>query len=139
MRIIFVCTGNTCRSPMAESLGSYYLPEHRIESRGLFAMEGDPISHHSKSLLEQMGLPIPTFAQPLQQSDLEADYIFTMTAAHKQLILNNYSGKANVYTLNEFVNINGEIADPIGGDSQIYLETFNQLKQAIVKLKVMLN
>ena len=44
MKIIFVCTGNTCRSPIAESIATALLPNDSIQSRGLFAMNGQSIT-----------------------------------------------------------------------------------------------
>jgi protein-tyrosine phosphatase len=63
MRIIFVCTGNTCRSPLAESIAKNELDECIVESRGLFAMDGSPISKNSQEIIAEKNLPESSNAQ----------------------------------------------------------------------------
>ena len=103
MKIIFVCSGNTCRSPLAESIAKSLLPNDSIASRGLFAVEGQAISKESLELIHKYGLPEPSLAQTFRIDDLDADIILTMTQAHKDLIFSIYGRQSNVFTLNEYV------------------------------------
>lgn len=135
MKIIFVCTGNTCRSPLAESIAKKLLPNDDIQSRGLFAMDGQAISEASLQLIHDHHLPEPTNAQQLGIDDLEADLILTMSKSHKELIMAQYGQHSNVYTLNEYVNVNGEIADPYGTPAEVYEQTYHKIYDLVKKMK----
>lgn len=135
MRIIFVCTGNTCRSPMAESIAQSKLPEHDVASRGIYAMDGQAISVHSKSILIENKLPVPRSTTSFTELDLEADLILTMGQSHKMAIQQQYGSPSNVFTLNEYVEQSGEVTDPYGGSKTDYLKIFNELNILIDSLK----
>ncbi|MCO4329368.1 low molecular weight protein arginine phosphatase [Staphylococcus hyicus] len=135
MRIIFVCTGNTCRSPMAESIATQILPHHQIESRGLMAIEGQPIASHTLEVLRTKNYPQPTSAQPFQYEDLTADLILTMTVDHKKHIECLYGMQQHVHTLKDYINQSADIPDPFGGPLEHYQMLFEQLEKDIFKLK----
>ncbi|UEX90681.1 low molecular weight protein arginine phosphatase [Staphylococcus ratti] len=135
MRIIFVCTGNTCRSPMAESIALALLPHHQIESRGLMAHDGDDVSSHTLAVLTAHQYPTPTNAKRFQEEDASADLILTMTREHKHVIEQIYKCNGNVFTLKEFLNQDTDIPDPFGGTYDMYLTLFHQLEKDIFKLK----
>ena len=63
MKITFVCTGNTCRSPMAESIATALLPDDSIQSRGLFAMDGQSITPEALEVILENNLPEPSLSQ----------------------------------------------------------------------------
>ena len=65
MRITFVCTGNTCRSPIAESIAKKMLVDDTINSRGLFAIDGQSVSPESLEVIMEHNLPEPTVANNL--------------------------------------------------------------------------
>lgn len=135
MKIIFVCTGNTCRSPMAESIAQSKLPNHTIVSRGIYAIDGQPISDHTKEILLERQLNMPYQAQSFTASDLEADLILTMGSSHKHTIKQLYDNPEHVFTLNEYVGQVGEVSDPFGGSKSAYLEIYNELNLLIDSLK----
>lgn len=135
MRIIFVCTGNTCRSPMAESIAKKELEGCVIESRGLFAMDGSPISENSQEIISEKNLPESSTAKTFSTEDLTADYIFTMTQTHKHSLFNQYGEQNNIYTLKEFIGEKGDISDPFGGNKRDYEAIFAELSSLIVKVK----
>lgn len=135
MKIIFVCTGNTCRSPIAESVAKHLLPDMEVESRGLYASEGQNISRQSLQIITQHHLPEPSHAQQFTLNDLDADLILTMSTSHKDLIQFQYGRHSNVYTLNEYVNVEGEIEDPFGGSYEVYEKTFQNIYELIEKIK----
>ena len=134
MRIIFVCTGNTCRSPMAESIAKHLLPEHQIESRSLFAVPQQTISKHAQTILEKHHLELPTNAQPFTKDDLTADLILTMTQEHLGLLIQSFGSYPQMDTLSHFVQETGDIKDPYGLSLDVYEETYQQLARKINKI-----
>ena len=84
MNILFVCTGNTCRSPMAERyLDSLNLPDVKTESRGLSA-DGSPVSKNAVTVMAEAGIDINgDKSVQLTPADLsKADKIFYMSPSH---------------------------------------------------------
>lgn len=135
MRIVFVCTGNTCRSPLAESIAKAKLPNHTIVSRGIYAMDGQPISKYSLNIIEEEGLPVPEHAMSFTHKDLSADLILTMSQSHKLAIQQMGNDIAHVFTLNEYVGLHGEVSDPFGGGKGDYIKIYNELNIMIDSLK----
>ncbi|BGE81900.1 low molecular weight protein arginine phosphatase [Staphylococcus petrasii] len=135
MKITFVCTGNTCRSPIAESIAKTLLPNDTIESRGLFAINGQAVTPESLEVILEHDLPEPTSAQQFDESDLNSDLILTMTQSHKAQLINAYGENIHVYTLSEYVGENADVDDPFGGSIDTYRDTFNQLYSLIHKLQ----
>ncbi|PHK49104.1 low molecular weight protein arginine phosphatase [Staphylococcus edaphicus] len=135
MKIIFVCTGNTCRSPLAESIAQAKLPDHTIESRGIYAMDGQPISEHVNDILQAHYLEVPTHAQSFSEEDLNADLILTMGSSHKEVIKQRYNNVVQVYTIKEYVGESGEVSDPFGGNKSDYMKIYNELNLLIDSLK----
>ncbi|GGB12319.1 low molecular weight protein arginine phosphatase [Macrococcus hajekii] len=139
MNIIFVCTGNTCRSPLAESLAKARIENHSFESRGISAFEGAPISVHSAQLLQQHHLPPAGHARLFTEQDAQADLILTMSESHKYFIQRHFQA-ANVYTLAEYASHSARsIADPYGGSLADYEQTFTEIRNHIDNLAEKLN
>ncbi|GGO39638.1 protein arginine phosphatase [Staphylococcus hominis] len=135
MKIIFVCTGNTCRSPIAESIATALLPNDSIQSRGLFAMNGQSITPEALEVILENNLLEPSVSQIFSQDDLKSDLILTMTNSHKRQLISQFGTEYPIYTLCEYVSETGEIDDPFGGSIDTYRHTFNQLYSLISKLK----
>ena len=138
--ILFVCTGNTCRSPMAEAiLRSYQLEGVEVRSAGVYAYPGDAASVNARLVLDDHEIRHNHAASTLSDDDVEwADYIFTMTEGHKQLIASRYPQVIErTFTLKEFVRedlSDRDVSDPFGGSKQMYERTFMELKQLINEL-----
>ncbi|MFK4998783.1 low molecular weight protein arginine phosphatase [Bacillus sp. N9] len=131
MNILFICTGNTCRSPMAEAIYNHLTPDSAsAKSAGVFAMEGANAASHSIAVLEENGIAINHTSKNVSETDLTwADLILTMTNAHKELLIGQFPIMAHkVFTLKEYANqTNGEnvdVFDPYGGDMDVYRKHF---------------
>ncbi|RNB82031.1 low molecular weight protein arginine phosphatase [Brevibacillus fluminis] len=137
MKVLFVCTGNTCRSPMAEALfrdkteGGF-----EVKSAGVSAYVGQRASEHARKVLELRGIAHDHAAQRVDDHLIAwADLILTMTHGHKAMIQQYFPGVAHkLYTLKEFVGESGEVADPYGGDFTLYQHCATELEQTLDKL-----
>jgi protein-tyrosine-phosphatase len=128
LNILFVCTGNTCRSPLAEGILNYYARESglkvTVRSAGIHAQQGAPISAHSKAILQEMNCPAQSQAKLLNKSEIDwATYIFTMTTQHKQTIIQHYAESIDkIYTLKEFVNEDDQIKKDLEERDQLIVQ-----------------
>jgi protein-tyrosine-phosphatase len=121
--ILFVCTGNTCRSPIAVALLRHMLAKEGIEgieifSRGVSAGCGWPMTKEAVETLKAVGVEAPPHhSERLEKKDIEkADWIFVMTEAHRQTIASLYpDAKAKTRLLGS-----SDIADPLGGSPKDY-------------------
>ncbi|MBR2871470.1 MAG: low molecular weight protein arginine phosphatase [Clostridia bacterium] len=130
MRIMFVCTGNTCRSPMAEiilksKLKLAGIKNVRVSSAGLCANEGEKISKNSSLALKQMGLKSYSFKskQLTPVSLLKSDLVLCMTSEHKRAI----SSFPGVYSVSEYTGLK-DISDPYGQDLSVYIKTSHEIE-----------
>ncbi|MCG7340003.1 low molecular weight protein arginine phosphatase [Staphylococcus sp. ACRSN] len=135
MKIIFVCTGNTCRSPLAEGIAKYKIPNIHFESRGIFATDGQPISKYSQQIAKEEQLTLPNYSQLFTEQDVTADLILTMSTSHKRALQQMYNNTENVFTINEYVDDYGDVSDPFGGSIVDYREIYNELNSLIDRLK----
>jgi len=138
MQVIFVCTGNTCRSPMAEGLLKNLAVEGvEVISRGLFVPEESRASFSSEKAMKSMGIDISShISKQLTMDEAEkADLILTMTSAHKKTILNANEGfKDKTFTLCEAAGESGEIDDPYGRDDDVYFDCAQHMSYLIEKI-----
>ncbi|MEE1238854.1 MAG: ribosomal protein S18-alanine N-acetyltransferase [Acutalibacteraceae bacterium] len=130
MNILFVCTGNTCRSPMAEG---YLLSKKTVglavSSRGL-AADGSPVSQNSKTAMAEAGIDIGShISEQLTVDDInKADKIICLSPSHKAALLS-----AGVPENKLFVLGNG-ISDPFGRSIETYRRCRDEIFAAIDKL-----
>lgn len=142
--ILFVCTGNVCRSPMAEGLFRHAIRgqgEFRVLSAGVGAIDGQPPSAHGVRALKELQIDISRQRSRMLTGELvqQADYIFGMTHGHVDAITLLYPQAADkTFVLREFDETldtyEKDIADPIGGSYEVYLNVRDQIEQGIVSM-----
>ena len=133
MNIMFVCTGNTCRSPIAEALlKSRNIDGLQVRSAGIYASDGGSISRNSQMVLEQEMIPFTHNTTSINEMLIDwADLILTMTASHKHAIILGFPHAiSKVYMYKEFVSPQDikDVSDPYGGDLFTYEITFRELQ-----------
>lgn len=107
--ILFVCTGNTCRSPMAEAILRKLASERQlaleVRSAGVAAMDGTSLSRYAEAVLHDHGIHEPFRSTALHEQLLEwADLILTLTQSHKQYVLERFPvAVGKTHTLKEYV------------------------------------
>src|SRR6266446_1443990 len=142
--ILFVCTGNVCRSPMAEGIFRQAIrnrSDYRVLSAGLGAMEGQPPTPYAVQAVRELGIDISGQRSRMLTPDLvqEADFIFGMTHSHIDTVMLLYPHAADkTFLLREFDEtldvFEKDISDPIGGSYEVYLNCRDQIEQGIVSL-----
>ena len=142
--ILFLCTGNVCRSPMAEGLFRHAVKgrgEFRILSAGLGAMDGQSPTNHSVQAMREIGIDISHQRSRALTAELvrSADLILGMTHSHTDTVALLYPSAAEkTFLLREFDETlepyEKDISDPIGSPYHIYVECRDQIEQGIVTL-----
>lgn len=133
-RIVFVCTGNTCRSPLAEALARRELERRgwggvQVLSAGTSAMRGVPVSEGSRRVAEEVGLDLSGHrSRPLDADAVaRADLLLTMSDHHLLRVL-ELGGEGRVDLLTAFAGGHaGGVPDPFGSADEVYRETLQVL------------
>jgi tRNA threonylcarbamoyl adenosine modification protein (Sua5/YciO/YrdC/YwlC family) len=141
--ILFVCTGNTCRSPMAAGLATTILSEklgispeqlHRrhivIESAGLAAAHGLSASPEGVDVVKELGADISRHRSRSVTEDMlrRADVIYTMTKAHRAGVVAHLPSASDK---TQVLDPEGDIADPIGGGIELYRSVAERIKKVV--------
>lgn len=145
MKIMFICTGNICRSAMADWLLKKKLEQNNITnigvySSGIYAIDGDVSPYEAIEVMEEYGVELKKHrATNIRRSNIkDMDIILCMTISHKRDLIYMYPElKEKIYTLKEYVkdDKNGiEIKDPWGYDLVTYRFCVAEIDACLDKL-----
>lgn len=136
-KVLFVCTGNTCRSPMAAALFNAMAQERGVDafaqSAGIAAYEGLPASIGAVGAMEERGLDVSLHcAHQMTREDADgADVILCMTSRHAEEVRARFPQAADkTFPLSSFSG-GAEVSDPFGGDAEEYEACADLIESAL--------
>ena len=148
VQFLFVCTGNTCRSPMAELYFKHLAAQNNltisVKSAGLCAYQNDTISHNSKAVLLANNVPCENFTSTLLTQELidESNFIIGISYSHYQNILHKFpNAQGKCFPLISFLNDESasmDIIDPFGGSLAVYQDVFEMMKPALDNMIILM-
>ena len=136
MKILFVCSGNTCRSPMAEAMFREIAKEQELNveccSAGVLTYTGSPASENTIEVLKEIGIDISNF----RSTDIKSlfpeidtiDLFVPMTYTHAMILMQYGIEKKKIYLFDH------DIPDPYGRDIEVYRKTRDDLAEQLEKL-----
>ncbi|MFM7050522.1 MAG: low molecular weight protein arginine phosphatase [Planctomycetota bacterium] len=128
--VLFICTGNTCRSPMAEGIAQKLADDGRFPkevgqlffaSAGVSAFDGASTSHETVEVLERMKAPVPEHSKRLTAEMIrKADLVLGMTESHVARARAMVAGDATAQSKVQPLDPDGDVGDPIGMGQRAY-------------------
>lgn len=139
MNILFVCTGNTCRSPMAEGLLRAKAEKEQKDivtlSAGLFCVPGGTVSPYAREAVKDRVVISNHQTRPLSIPLIEAaDLVVGLSSDHKNTLLRQFPNlKDKIVSLGELAGTGEDVSDPFGGTQEEYMECAKQIESLIEK------
>jgi protein-tyrosine-phosphatase len=133
MKVLVVCSGNTCRSPMAGALLQHLWTGNEqltVLTAGTATVDGLPATSHAITTMAERGIDLGAHrSQPVTERLVrEADLILTMTASHRDTLRRQWPSMAEkVQTLAEYSGKHADVPDPFGGPLDEYKRTAQSL------------
>ena len=143
MKVMFVCTANTCRSAMAEAIFKTMVDEDvEVYSAGINADTGHQASKNTIETCKSHGLDVSEHrATNIKDSDIVVmDLILTATWEHKKILQELLPKKDNIYTIKEYAGLYPQdINDPYGYNLTSYDACFTEIYDALEKINLKRN
>ncbi|HLO03902.1 MAG TPA: low molecular weight protein arginine phosphatase [Symbiobacteriaceae bacterium] len=137
MRVLLVCSGNTCRSPMAGALlQGLWRGDEQLEvlTAGTSTVHGLPATTHAVTAMQERGLDLGAHrSQPVTPALLKSvDLVLTMTVSHREALRAQFPAMANkIHTLAEYAGSARDVSDPFGGPLDEYRRTAQSLAELL--------
>ncbi len=148
--VVFICTGNVCRSPMAEGFYRQLTESDDsivASSAGISAFDGQAASRHSVEVMKHEGIDISGHTSRMLTPEIvdQATLIFGMTCGHRDAVQMMFpESREKVFVLREFLvgpdaDFDLDVSDPIGGSLDEYVRTRNLIKEALQSVEKFVN
>ncbi len=139
--ILFVCTANICRSPMAAAMFKQILGEKKprgdwtVESAGTWGLDGQPAASGSQAVMQSKGLDISEHRGRSVDAEIikSFDLILAMENGHKESLRMEFSDQSDrIFLLSEMVDQNLDIDDPYGGVYAEYVKAADEIEEYLL-------